>query len=84
MSLQNTILTSLHIQVDLDEIKNRGLETPIAALTPLVDKYDALLSRADIWAMATLVGADVQQPSGFRVDFTFDSWGRRNCEGKTR
>lgn len=67
--------------VDLDEIKNRGLELPISELQPIVDKYDALLSRADVWAMSALVGADVSQPrNGFRVDFEFDSWGRRNCE----
>jgi len=69
--------------VDLQEIKNRGLELPIAELEPLVEKYNGLLSRADMWAMAALVGADISQPRGdFRVDFKFDSWGRRNCEGK--
>mmetsp|Transcript_5660 Transcript_5660/g.6210 ORF Transcript_5660/g.6210 Transcript_5660/m.6210 type:complete len:462 (+) Transcript_5660:123-1508(+) len=67
--------------VDLDEIKNRGLEIPLDALDPIVEKYSHILSRADIWAMSTLVGADLSQPSDeFQVEFAFDGYGRLNCE----
>lgn len=45
--------------IDLHNMDNTGLELPIAALTPIVEKYKSHgISRADIWALATLTAAD--------------------------
>jgi hypothetical protein len=68
--------------VDMANPDNFGLEVPIAALDSVVTVHeDPILgiSRADIWALATLVGADVSQP--FPVaDFSLNTVGRINCE----
>lgn len=38
------------------------------------------VSRADIWALAATVGADITQNPNSRIDFPFNTWGRVNCE----
>lgn len=62
---------------------NRGLDAGIEAIAHIVDKYKDSYSRADIWALTTLVSADMavldDRPEGltFRMKFI----GRRDCEG---
>lgn len=61
---------------------NAGLEVPIAALESVVQTHENKelgFSRADIWALATLVGTDFFQPRQV-VDFTLVTIGRKNCE----
>lgn len=68
--------------VDMLNPDNAGLEVPITALDSIVDEHENEelgFSRADIWALAALVGADEAQPFPV-VDFTLTSIGRRNCE----
>lgn len=70
--------------VDMTFADNAGLEVPIEALQPIVDQYENPLfniSRADIWALAALVGADVaQERSETKVNFALEFIGRKNCE----
>ena len=66
--------------MDLEEPDNKGLELPIAALKPIVDKYSGSLSRADVWALATIVGAESSQRNRDALDYTFDFVGRVDCE----
>ena len=68
--------------VDLLNDKNAGLELPISEIQSIVDEHENEelgFSRADIWALAALVGADEAQPRPV-VDFTLTSIGRKNCE----
>jgi len=68
--------------VDLLFSENDGLEKPIVALRPIVDKHEDKqlgISRADIWALAALVGADEAQPRPI-ADFSLKTLGRQNCE----
>eukprot|EP00977_Amphora_coffeiformis_P023731 scaffold14067_cov172-Amphora_coffeaeformis.AAC.3 len=68
--------------VDLLFSENNGLEKPISALGPVVDKHEDKtlgISRADIWALAALVGADEAQPRPV-ADFSLKTLGRQNCE----
>ena len=61
---------------------NKGLEVPIDALASIVDEHENPelgFSRADIWALSALVGADVAQPFPI-VDFPLTTIGRVNCE----
>lgn len=70
--------------VDLTFGDNAGLDIPIDALAAIVQRYenDILgISRADIWVMAALLGADVaQERSDTKVDFSLQYIGRKNCE----
>lgn len=73
--------------VDMRNADNKGLEVPIAALEAITDRHEDLaigFSRADIWALAALVGADVAQPSFPTVDFSMEFIGRQNCPNPTR
>jgi hypothetical protein len=62
---------------------NKGLQEPIDAIYPLVTKFKDSYSRADIWAMATLVSADLAvvdgRPHGYH--FLMRYIGRTDCEG---
>lgn len=68
--------------VDMTNNHNAGLHVPIDALAPIVDKYRASMSRADVWALAAMAGSEVSQPedASFRVDFAFTEFGRIDCE----
>lgn len=70
--------------VDMTLADNVGLDIPIDALEPLVRLHEnEIFSRADIWALAALVGTDVAQTrSQTKVDFSLESIGRQNCESK--
>jgi hypothetical protein len=67
--------------INLDNPANNGLGPGIQALAPIVDQYESTtlgVSRADLWAYAALVAAEVSQNSilftdGFNI-------GRVNCE----
>jgi cytochrome c peroxidase len=68
--------------VDLTNPENFGLSTPIQALRPVVSKFansQTKLTRADIWALSSAVGAEVMQTTD-RVSFDLLSVGRVNCE----
>lgn len=68
--------------VDLLFADNNGLEKPILALDSVVKTHEDKgigISRADIWALAALVGADEAQP-GRVADFSLKTLGRQNCE----
>jgi hypothetical protein len=70
--------------VDLTNPENAGLSIPIDALQPIVAEHESAdlgISRADIWALAAHVGADVGQTrSATKVDFQLEFIGRKNCE----
>lgn len=70
--------------VDMSEQDNSGLEPAIAALEPIVAEFEwGNLTRADIWALAGLVGNVVSQPEynvSQVVPFRMDYVGRVNCE----
>jgi hypothetical protein len=70
--------------VDMTNGENAGLLVPIQALRPIVSKYVSSatgISRADIWALATAVGAEVLQ-SGDRVNFDMFTVGRVDCSNE--
>ena len=72
--------------VDMTFDDNAGLETPLEALADIVTKHELPtvgFSRADIWALSALVGADVaQERSEYKVDFAMKWYGRQNCEAR--
>jgi len=61
---------------------NKGLQEPIDAISPLVTKYSTSYSRADIWALATLVSADVSivNSTTDSYPFTMTHVGRIDCD----
>jgi len=67
--------------VDMTNPDNQGLQEPIDAIYPIVDMFKASYSRADIWAMATLVSADLAvvdgRPHGYH--FLMRYIGRHDC-----
>lgn len=67
--------------VDMGNADNAGLEVPIARLQAAFQGYDGLqeLTRADIWALATLVSARFSSASS-SVSYSFDFYGRTPCE----
>jgi hypothetical protein len=66
--------------IDLLNNDNVGLDIPMNVLQPIVDEHAINgVTRADIWALAALLGAE--QSLGFqKVVFTFEWFGRPNCE----
>jgi hypothetical protein len=70
--------------VDLSNADNNGLEIPIAALEPIVAEYvdEPFISRADIWAMATLIAADDAERGNNVGEFPMTHVGRVDCEKK--
>ena len=71
-------------RVDLDLHDNFGLDVPTAALDPVVAAYAneaSGLTRADIWAFAALLGAELSQPSNDDyIPFPMTWVGRQGCE----
>ena len=68
--------------VDLTNADNAGLDIPIDALRSVVtthEQSDGGLSRADIWALAAITGADFTRP-GNDIFFSMEYFGRINCE----
>jgi Peroxidase len=67
----------------LDNADNAGIEQTIDALSGVVERHateKSGLSRADIWALSSIVGTDVSQPDDSRIDFRMNWWGRVDCE----
>lgn len=70
--------------IDMTNGDNAGLDAPIAALDPIVATYEnADISRADIWAIATLIAADVSLPNNQQGRFPLKYIGRANCEDRS-
>jgi len=68
--------------IDLDNIDNAGLGVPINALTEVVDEFAVNdLTRADIWALAAMIGAETSTPRNGRLSYDFQWYGRPdgNC-----
>ena len=78
--------------VDLNNPDNNGLLEPIEEIADIVEAYKEWYSRADVWAMATLVSADKslvvldddgnlveRRPEG--ITFPMTHIGRKDCEG---
>ena len=60
---------------------NFGLEEPIDALDSAVTKFEHFgMTRADIWALASLEGARSTQANGDDLPFPMVWFGRPNCE----
>lgn len=69
----------------MNDASNNGLDIPIYAFAPMVAKHEnrALnISRADLWALAAMVAADVapKPPLSHPVSFAMTGTGRINCE----
>jgi Peroxidase len=68
--------------VDMSNLDNTGLDIPINILQPIVAKYaqgaNALLTRADVWALAGLTAAANAQVAT-SVSFPLTLVGRPNC-----
>jgi len=81
--------------VDLENPDNNGLLEPIEEIAPIVEAFKSQYSRADVWAMATLVSADKslvaldengelvdERPEGLHwLHFPMTHVGRKDCEG---
>jgi len=81
--------------VDLENPDNNGLLEPIEEIAPIVEAFKSQYSRADVWAMATLVSADKslvaldengelvdERPEGLHwLHFPLTHVGRKDCEG---
>lgn len=69
--------------VDMDNPDNKGLLEPIEALYYVYKDWKDCYSRADVWALATLVSADVcllhDRPKGVHFPLTYI--GREDCSG---
>lgn len=67
--------------IDLENIDNFGLEVPIEALRDVVTQYSTdSFTRADIWALAAMIGANDAQTNDGRVDYTMTVFGRSTCD----
>ena len=69
--------------IDPTVIDNRGLEEPVELLFPLVQKYQHLFSRADVWAYCAVVAADmaVVENRPQELQFYMHYLGRTDCDG---
>jgi len=69
--------------VDLSNPDHKGLLEPIEAIADIVDRFKEWYSRADIWALATLVSAEQSLNGTGPEDVTFPLRyiGRQDCEG---
>ena len=78
--------------VDLENPDNNGLLEPIEEIAPIVEVFKNKYSRADVWAMATMVSAQMslgkldddgnfvsEAPDG--ITFPLSHVGRKDCEG---
>ena len=66
--------------IDLQDVNNRGLARPVDELRPVVEEFAIEgVTRADIWALAATVGADMAQGRE-EVEFEFATYGRVTCE----
>lgn len=64
--------------VDMSDPENAGLDIPMDGLAPIVTQFEnECISRADIWALAALVGAATTQDE---QDFSTTWVGRQNCD----
>lgn len=69
--------------MDLTNPENVGLGKPIDALQPVAEKFEAVLSRTDVWMLASLVASELALPFE-SSDLTFPlHWiGRQTCESR--
>ncbi|KAL3919385.1 MAG: hypothetical protein SGILL_003781 [Bacillariaceae sp.] len=68
--------------VDMTNPDNAGLEKPIKALKPIVDKHaGGILTRTDIWMLSALVAIEEALPFSQRdMEFSTQWVGRKTCE----
>ena len=67
--------------IDLANADNAGLEVPIDALAGVVNTYAVNgLTRADIWALAAMIGAETSQRNNERLNYDFQWYGRPDCD----
>ena len=62
---------------------NAGFEEPMASLQELEEKYAGILSRADLWALASFVAVEQAMPSdgeGDSISMPFRYYGREICD----
>jgi hypothetical protein len=71
--------------VNLSNPDNNGLELPIDQLAPIVDQYTGTgITRADVWAIAAMVGAnDSQAQNNAAQDYEVAWYGRPTCNDIT-
>ena len=70
--------------IDLENIDNFGLEVPIEALRDVVTQHStASFTRADIWAVAAMIGANDAQTNDGRVEYTMTVFGRSTCDSES-
>jgi len=66
--------------VNLSNPANAGLDLPMDVLRPIVKRYDNLLTRADVWALAAMTAAeDMQGHADGRQSYDFNYYGRQTC-----
>jgi Peroxidase len=83
LTISSCVLVTISGCVNLENPENFGLGIPISALSDVVSRHataESGLSRADIWAMSAVVGADLSQRPNSRIDFDLSWWGRVDCE----
>lgn len=66
--------------VDMEHEDNAGLDIPIEALVPVCSLADSGITRADCWALAGLVAAEVAQDKTY-FPFPIEYVGRQVCDG---
>jgi len=66
--------------IDFANDDNAGLDIPINALAEVVNTYAVNgLTRADIWALAAMIGAEDSQRNNDGLDYDFQWYGRPDC-----
>jgi len=66
--------------VDLDAAENRGLSAVIESLAPTVSSVSDVLSRADVWALASAVA--IESAGGPQLSFSFGRVDSDSCAGQ--
>lgn len=66
--------------VDVDALENRGLSAVIESLAPVVSSVSGILSRADVWALASAVA--IEAAGGPQLSFSFGRADSESCAGQ--
>jgi Peroxidase len=72
--------------INAENMDNGGLGGSMGSLLNVTRKYEADLSRADIWALASFVGVEQAMPGiddeGDRIELPFRYYGREDCNDR--